>query len=188
MKCVQIFFGIFAFDWQVLIQWQGERGLLLSVRIKSRRSAGAHISPLTPTELLATDRKNHRAALQILFLATDPTISRVAFEDLLKELGPSILPASHSHYQRLLCICFILILMQEMQTNHKVLQFFPYSGLLQFRTNYWWATGMFDRSTTSSGQWLLLIRYISSFAGKQRFIIGSDRSSLQCTSSQVFAF
>jgi len=38
------------------------------------------------------------------FVALSPDqikkISRVAFEDLLEELGPSILPASHIHYQR----------------------------------------------------------------------------------------
>ena len=147
----------FCYDRQIFVQWQEEKGLLLSVRIKSRRSAGTHLSPRTQIYWLWS-----RVAFWNLIF--DSTNIRVAFEDLLEELGPSILPSSHSHYQRLLYILSC--------RRCKRITAFSFAGLPSCRTNCWWVTGMFDRSMTSSGQWLLLIRYlyIGSSAKRQGFI------------------
>ena len=59
---------------------------------------------LSPDQIKKISRCSHidlRAAFEILFCSTDSTNPRAAFEDLLEELGPNILPANHSDYQRL---------------------------------------------------------------------------------------
>ena len=66
---------------QVFIQWRVEKGSLLSAQIKSRRSAGAQLSHFFDS-------------LSLFFNL------RTAFEGLLEELGPSIVPASDNLYQR----------------------------------------------------------------------------------------
>ena len=70
-------------------------------------------------------------------------------------------------------------------------------GLPLCQTNSWWATGIFDRSTTNSGRWPLSIRWkdflsqglISFFAvcSRQRmllfFQVGTSLSSRECLTS-----
>ena len=119
-----------------------------------------------------------RVTFKIWFSATDSTNPpRVNFDDLLEELGPSILPASHSHYQR-----YIWYPAMKTKVDHflqgclRVEQ--AADGKPGCSTDLWQAV---DGDCGRSGTW-----YIGSFA--RFYQHQQELFTLRFTTQKVFAF